>query len=173
MFSIHVLQSCRFCQARAETIAKSDVERKRRRRGDEERQGESFGTDFTNKCRRLNPGMLQDGSFSLNHRLPAFSVFYLALRRIIPSYVVLSSVSSFPLVISSLRPSRRRLHLRDRFPSSRQLGNLPHAYAAVTLSLFRYYLKSCVNYNRIGWNRKMWRYQQITKDIRIDQSRYV
>lgn len=79
--------------------------------------------------------MLQDGSFSLNHRLPAFSVFRLALHRIIPSYVVLSSVSSFPLVISSLRPSRRRLHLHDRFPSSRQLGNLPHAYAAATLSL--------------------------------------
>lgn len=32
---------------------------------------ESFGTDFTNKCRRLNAGMSQDGSLSLNHRLPA------------------------------------------------------------------------------------------------------
>lgn len=28
-------------------------------------------TDSTNKCRRLNPGKSQDGSLSLNHRLPA------------------------------------------------------------------------------------------------------
>lgn len=46
-----------------------------RRRWAEAGQGptrdESFGTDFTNKCRRLNAGMSQDGSLSLNHRLPA------------------------------------------------------------------------------------------------------
>ena len=32
-------------------------------------RAESRGTDFTNKCRRLNPGKSQDGSLSLNRRL--------------------------------------------------------------------------------------------------------
>lgn len=108
-----------------------------RRGGDEERQGESFGTDFTNKCRRLNPGMLQDGSLSLNHRLPAASTFHLASRRIVLSYRrdVHRPFLRFALPTSPLRPSRRRFHLREWFPSSGYLGNLPHAYAAATLSL--------------------------------------
>lgn len=107
------------------------------RRGDEERQGESFGTDFTNKCRRLNPGMSQDGSLSLNHRLPAASAFHhLAPHRMVPSYRrdVHRPFLRLALPVGPLRPSRRRFHLRERFPSSGQLGNLPHAYAVATLS---------------------------------------
>lgn len=67
-------------------------------RGDEEgRRGESCGTDFTNKCRRLNPGMSQDGSLSLNHRLPAAYLPPL-VSRIAPSRTAASIVlSSSPL----------------------------------------------------------------------------
>lgn len=160
VFSIHVLRSCGFCRARAETIGESYKEG---RGGDDERQGESFGTDFTNKCRRLNPGMSQDGSLSLNHRLPAASAFHLASHRIVPSYHrdVHRPLLRFALPADPLRPSQRRFHLRERFPSSRQLGNLPHAYAAATLSLslphpvVTRHLESYVNDGQVDWNRKM------------------
>jgi len=82
-FSIHVpSRSCGFCHARAETIAEEDEEARGAARG------ESFGTDFTNKCRRLNPGMLQDGSLPLNRRLPAASYLPIA----VPAYIALSSL---------------------------------------------------------------------------------
>lgn len=58
-------------------------------------------------------------------------------HRIVPSYRrdVHRPLLRFALPAGPLRPSRRRFHLRGRFPSSGQLGNLPHAYAAATLSL--------------------------------------
>lgn len=70
-----------------------------------ERERESFGTDFTNKCRRLNPGMSQDGSLSLNHRLPAASAFHLAFASDRPFVPSLRTFASLPLRSFLPRPS--------------------------------------------------------------------
>lgn len=131
-FSIHVFRSCGFCHVHAETIGESDGGSTRRRWERRATKEESCGTDFTNKCRRLNPGMLQDGSLSLNHRLPAAS--YLPPRlaaccSLVPSW----HTSSFSPLRLSCRFSRHFV-LRggastlanDSLPV---LGNLPHAVA--------------------------------------------
>ena len=116
---------------------------------------ESFGTDFTNKCRRLNAGMSQDGSLSLNHRLPAA---FLPLR---PAALLLrqlaTAVSNCPLpperrLASSFSCStslsrrlstfasrtkkpreREREKERERPIRTGSTGNLPHAYVRLPL----------------------------------------
>lgn len=104
-----------------------------RRRSEEARRGwtrprdESFGTDFTNKCRRLNVGMSQDGSLSLNHRLPAR----------LPSTSACGcgcTFSSPPLVLLFLSASlrRQRLHLlRAHSERERERGPFELAAAAI------------------------------------------
>lgn len=98
--------------------------------------------------------MSQDGSSSLNHRLPAASAFHLAFASDRPFVPLRTSASppasSFLSVLLLLRPSRRRLHLRGRFLSRRQLGNLPHAYTAATLLLpFRLVVTDIPNFASI------------------------
>lgn len=100
---------------------------------------ESFGTDFTNKCRRLNVGMSQDGSLSLNHRLPAaflpprpasVLVFASALP-VRPSF----SCSTFSLqALPPPRTKRPERKTEKRLLGVGSTGNLPHAYVAASLS---------------------------------------
>lgn len=104
-------------------------------------------------------------------------------HRIVPSYRrYVCTSASLPLrpsylVLFLLRPSRRRLHLRERFLSRRQLGNLPHAYAAATLFLsllpflfYRYWHPEfCVNNDQINWNYKIPQNRLIDKNpCRLD-----
>lgn len=137
-FSIHVPWLLGFCHVLAETIGESHRGGTRRKRKKQWGKGESYGTDFTNKCRRLNPGMLQDGSFSLNHRLPAASQLPPCLAACC-AFVSLWRTSLSP----SLRPPcrfSRHFVLRGGASTSANdslpvLGNLPHAYAAAIASL--------------------------------------
>lgn len=112
--------------------------------------------------------MLQDGSLSLNHRLPtAYLPPRLAYRSF--SYraasIVLTAASSF-LLVSPLRPSRRRLHLHRWFPSSSAICHMPtQLRPSLVLFLFLFIFlsflvpslldESYVNDDQINWNRKI------------------
>lgn len=107
---------------------------------------ESFGTDFTNKCRRLNAGMSQDGSLSLNHRLPAAFLPPRLLRptsfrrpqtRPLPLPTARPSFScstSLPRRLSTSETSGREEKEKGPHSKAASAGNLPHAYVAACLS---------------------------------------
>jgi len=106
-------------------------------------RGESSGTDFTNKCRRLNPGMLQDGSLPLNRRLSAASYLpprVAACRSFVPPYRH-TSPSPRPPPQPPPRFRSRPSSFAEAPPTpptvpfSPVLVNLPHADAAATVSL--------------------------------------